>query len=108
MTSKKDLSKRDISTKFILPDIQKASWDIQIKEELYSTNGRISLQSNKETHSDRKRADFILYKKVNIPTVIIVTNNDIGSPMEIVKFFDERDEYLNAVLDLERGLYEVA
>lgn len=73
MASKKELSERDICTQFILPALKKAGWDIQtqIREEVSFTDGRIYVKGNKTTRGTRKRADFILYYKPNIPIAII-------------------------------------
>ena len=73
MASKKDLSERDVCTQFILPAIKKAGWDIatQVREEVSFTDGRIYVKGNKTTRGERKRADFILYYKPNIPIAII-------------------------------------
>jgi len=73
MASKKDLSERDICTQFILPALKKAGWNIetQIREEVSFTDGRIYVKGNKTTRGKRKRADFILYYKPNIPVAII-------------------------------------
>jgi type I restriction enzyme R subunit len=73
MASKKDLSERDICTQFILPALKKAGWDIatQVREEVTFTDGRIYVKGNKTTRGKRKRADFILYYKPNIPVAII-------------------------------------
>lgn len=73
MASKKDLSERDICTQFILPALKKAGWDIQtqIREEVSFTDGRIYVKGNRTTRGKRKRADFILYYKPNIPVAII-------------------------------------
>ncbi len=73
MASKKDLSERDICTQFILPALKKAGWDIatQVREEVSFTDGRIYVKGNKTTRGKRKRADFILYYKPNIPVAII-------------------------------------
>jgi type I restriction enzyme, R subunit len=73
MTSKKDLSERDICTKFILPALIKAGWDVekQIREEVFFTDGRIFVKGNKSIRGERKRADFILYLKPNIPVAVI-------------------------------------
>lgn len=73
MTSKRELSERDICTKFILPAIKKAGWDIQtqIREEVYFTDGRIDVKGNKTTRGKGKKADIILYHKPNIPIAII-------------------------------------
>jgi len=73
MASKKDLSERDICTQFILPALKKSGWNIetQIREEVSFTDGRIYVKGNKTTRGKRKRADFILYYKPNIPIAII-------------------------------------
>ena len=73
MASKKDLSERDICTQFILPALKKSGWDIQtqIREEVSFTDGRIYVKGNKTTRGKRKRADFILYYKPNIPIAVI-------------------------------------
>ena len=41
--NKKELSERDICTKFITPALQSAGWDIQVqvREEVFFTKGRI-------------------------------------------------------------------
>ena len=73
MTSKKDLSERDICSKFISPALEKAGWDMltQIREEVSFTDGRIYVKGNLTTRGKRKRADYILYYKPNIPIAII-------------------------------------
>jgi type I restriction enzyme R subunit len=73
MALKKDLSERDICTQFILPALKKAGWNIamQVREEVSFTDGRIYVKGNKTTRGKRKRADFILYYKPNIPVAII-------------------------------------
>jgi len=73
MTSKKDLSERDICSKYILPDLVKAGWDVQtqIREEVSFTDGKIYVRGNRTSRGTRKRADFILYYKPEIPVAII-------------------------------------
>jgi len=73
MASKKELSERDICTKYILSALKKAGWDIetQIREEVSFTDGRIYVKGDKTSRGERKRADFILYYKANIPVAII-------------------------------------
>lgn len=87
MTSKKDLSERDICTQFILPALVKAGWDVskQIREEVYFTDGRIFVRGNKSVRGERKRADFILYLKPNIPIAVIEAkdnNYSVGAGMQ--------------------------
>ena len=87
MASKKDLSERDICTKFITPAIKKAGWDIQtqVREEVYLTNGRIIVRGKMHTRGKRKFADYVLYHKPNIPIAIIEAkdnNHSIGDGMQ--------------------------
>ncbi len=73
MTSKKDLSERDICTKYINPALEKAGWDMQtqVREEVSFTDGRIFVKGSLTSRGKRKRADYILYYKPNIPIAII-------------------------------------
>ncbi|MFL0194856.1 EcoAI/FtnUII family type I restriction enzme subunit R [Clostridium sp. WILCCON 0269] len=70
---KKDLSERDIISKYITPAIVNAGWDLkkQIREEVTFTDGRIIVRKKIVTRGERKRADIILYYKPNIPIAII-------------------------------------
>jgi type I restriction enzyme R subunit len=85
--SKKSLSEADICTKYITPSILNAGWDLknQIRQEVYFTNGRIIIKGDKIERGDRKRADYILYYKGNIPIAIIEAkdnNHSIGDGMQ--------------------------
>ncbi len=73
MTSKKDLSERDICTKYIQPALEASGWDrnTQIREEVSFTDGRIYVKGNLTSRGKRKRADYILYYKPNIPIAIV-------------------------------------
>ena len=46
MTSKKELSERDICTQYIIPALKKAGWDLerQVREQVSFTDGRIYLR----------------------------------------------------------------
>jgi type I restriction enzyme R subunit len=63
MSTKKDLSERDICTQFIIPAIKKGGWDIekQIREEVFFTDGRIYVKGHLTARGKQKRADIILY-----------------------------------------------
>jgi type I site-specific restriction endonuclease len=63
MTRKQELSEQDICTRYILPALQKAGWDIQtqVRQEVSFTDGRIYVKGDKTTRGKKKRADFILY-----------------------------------------------
>lgn len=71
--SKKSLTEADIRTKFITPSIISAGWNIdtQVREEVHFTDGRIYVRGRIHTRGERKRADYILYYKPNIPVAII-------------------------------------
>lgn len=87
MTSKKDLTERDIITKFIIPNLVKVGWDIQkqIREEVYFTAGRIYVKGNKTKRGKAKKADIILYYKPHIPIAVIEAkdnNHSLGAGMQ--------------------------
>lgn len=71
--NKKTLSERDICTKFITPALEKAGWDkqLQVLEEVAFTDGKIYVRGKITARGTRKRADYILYYKPNIPIAII-------------------------------------
>ncbi len=71
--NKKSLSERDVCTKYITPAIKKAGWDIntQLLEEVSFTDGRIYVRGKITARGARKRADYILYYKPNIPIAIV-------------------------------------
>src|SRR5690606_24155228 len=71
--NKKQLSERDICTKFITPAIEQAGWDrlTQYREEVNFTDGKIYVKGKLTARGKRKRADYILYYKPNIPVDII-------------------------------------
>jgi len=73
MIDKKSLSERDICTKFITPAIKKAGWDTltQLLEEVSFTAGKIYVRGKMVARGARKRADYILYYKPNIPIAIV-------------------------------------
>ena len=85
--NKKDLTERDICTKFINPAIEKAGWNMrtQVREEVSFTDGRIIVQGNLHTRGKRKRADYILYIKPNVPIAIIEAKDNkhnVGDGMQ--------------------------
>ncbi|SOU89892.1 Type I restriction-modification system restriction subunit R [Tenacibaculum finnmarkense genomovar ulcerans] len=71
--NKKNLSERDICSKYINPAIEKVGWNMrtQVREEVSFTDGRIIVQGKLYTRGKSKRADYILYYKPNIPIAII-------------------------------------
>ncbi len=71
--NKKSLSERDICTKFITSHLISAGWDIhnQVREEVSFTDGRIYVRGKIHARGARRRADYILYYKPNIPIAVI-------------------------------------
>ncbi|WP_165749855.1 EcoAI/FtnUII family type I restriction enzme subunit R [Cellulophaga sp. Z1A5H] len=85
--NKKNLSERDICSKFINPAIEKAGWNMrtQVREEVSFTDGRIIVQGNLYTRGKSKRADYILYYKSNIPIAVIEAKDNkkpVGNGMQ--------------------------
>ena len=69
LMNKKDLSERDICSKFVGPAVKRASWDgmMQVREEVNFTKGRMIVRGKLVTRGKAKRADYILSYKPNIP-----------------------------------------
>ena len=85
--NKKDLSERDICTKFITPAIKRAGWDIhnQMREEVGFTKGRIVVRGKLVSRGQPKRADYILYYKPNIPIAVVEAKDNkhsVGDGMQ--------------------------
>jgi type I restriction enzyme R subunit len=70
--NKKDLSERDICTKFINPAIAQAGWDLkkQFKEEDSFVGGRISLKEKMTASGNRKFSGNIVLYKQNISIAV--------------------------------------
>ena len=71
--NKKALSEQDICLKFITPAIVGAGWDtmLQMRQEVSFTDGRILVRGKEVKRGTRKRADYILYYKPNIPLAVV-------------------------------------
>lgn len=85
--NKKQLTERDICTKFITPALEQSGWDIatQIREEFPLTKGRIIVRGKLHTRAKHKRADYVLFYKPNIPIAIIEAkdnNHGLGDGMQ--------------------------
>ena len=84
---KKQLTERDICTKFITPALRSAGWDemSQIREEVSFTKGRIVVRGKLVTRGKAKRADYVLYVKPNIPIALIEAKDNtygVGDGMQ--------------------------
>jgi len=79
---KKQLTERDICTKYINPALHKAGWDMhsQVREEVSFTAGRIIVRGRLHTRGKRRRADYVLSYKKNLPIAIIEAKDNNHSP----------------------------
>lgn len=82
-----NLSEEDIKMKYITPAIEKAGWDIkkQVRAEYTLTDGRVIVRGNVATRGKKKRADYVLFYKSNIPIAIIEAKggkHSIGAGMQ--------------------------
>jgi type I restriction enzyme R subunit len=83
--NKKDLSERDICTKFITPSIEKAGWtQSQFREEVKLTDGRIMVRGklasrviNPTAKGGPKRADYVVFARPNVPIAVIEVKRNI-------------------------------
>ncbi len=71
--NKRDLSERDICSKYITPAITRAGWDLQsqVREEVNLTKGRVIVRGRLVRRGEQKRADYVLYYKPNIPVAVV-------------------------------------
>lgn len=87
VVNKKEMTEQDIRTKYITPAILSAGWDrdLQIREEVSFTNGKVIVRRKTVKRGEKKRADYILYWKPNIPIAIVEAKDNkhsIGDGME--------------------------
>jgi len=84
---KKKMTEEDIKMKYITPAVVKAGWNLesQISAEYYFTDGRVIVRGNVTARGERKRADYILAYKPNIPLAIIEAKDNkhsVGDGMQ--------------------------
>jgi type I restriction enzyme R subunit len=84
---KRHLSEEDIKARYITPAITDVGWDIkkQIRLEYAFTAGRIILRGNVTARGKKKRADYVLFYKNNLPLAIVEAkdnNHSIGAGLQ--------------------------
>ncbi|WDK03229.1 EcoAI/FtnUII family type I restriction enzme subunit R [Xanthomonas campestris] len=84
---KSSLTERDICTKFIIPSIVAAGWDLdlQVREEVAFTKGRVVVRGKLHSRGLARRADFVLYHRANLPLAVIEAKDNkhsVGSGMQ--------------------------
>lgn len=67
------MTEEEIKLQFITPAIEKAGWDRkkQIRMEYAFTDGAVIVRGNTVARGKRKRADYVLYHRPNIPLAIV-------------------------------------
>jgi type I restriction enzyme R subunit len=85
--AKKELSERDICTKYITPALVAGNkWDQnQIREEVYFTKGRVLVRGQKSSRGEAKRADYVLSYKPGIRLAVMEAkdnNHPVGGGMQ--------------------------
>jgi type I restriction enzyme, R subunit len=77
----RELSERDICTKFITPALRCAGWDeqTQLREEVTFTKGWVIGRGRMVSRGKAKRADYLLYFKANIPLAVIEAKDNHSS-----------------------------
>ena len=73
LMQKHEMTEEDIKLQFITPAIEAAGWDRQkqIKMEYNFTDGRVIVRGNITARGKRKRTDYLLYYKPNLPIAIV-------------------------------------
>lgn len=70
---KKSLSETDIISKYIMPAVQNAGWDLmtQIRQEVKLRDGKVIVRGQLGVRKTVKSADIVLYHQPNIPLAVI-------------------------------------
>lgn len=88
--NKKNLTETDIRTKFITPAIvgkDGGGWNVmnQVFEEFAFTAGRVTVHGKKTKRGAKKRADYILFYKPNLPLAVVEAKDNkhsVGAGMQ--------------------------
>lgn len=83
----KKFSEQDITSKYVLPALQKAGWDLntQIREQYTFTAGRIIVRGKIVSRGEKKRVDILLFYKNHYPIAVIEVKDgsrNIGDGMQ--------------------------
>lgn len=87
LMKKHEMTEEDIKLQFITPAIEASGWDKfnQIKLEYTFTDGRVIVRGNATARGKRKRTDYLLYYRPNLPLAIIEAKDNthsVGSGMQ--------------------------
>ncbi len=84
---KRQLSETDIISKYIMPAIQQAGWDLmtQIRQEVKLREGKVIVRGQLGIRKTVKSADIVLYHKPNLPLAVIeakANKHEVGKGMQ--------------------------
>ena len=87
LMAKHEMTEEDIKLQYITPAIERAGWNKlkQIKMEYNFTDGRVIVRGNVTARGKKKRTDYLLYYKPNIPLAIIEAKDNkhsVGAGMQ--------------------------
>ena len=85
--NKKSLTERDICTKFVIPALVSAGWDIQqqVREQHFFTDGQVLVKGKTVRRGTRKFVDFLLFYQSNIALAVIEAKDNhhgVGDGMQ--------------------------
>lgn len=85
--NKNHLTETDIITKFILPAIKDAGWNLmsQIRQEVKLRDGKVVVRGKLVARLTVKSADIVIYHKPGLPLAVIETKankHEIGKGMQ--------------------------
>ncbi|EDQ02234.1 EcoAI/FtnUII family type I restriction enzme subunit R [Shewanella benthica] len=85
--NKAKLTETDIITKFIMPAVQDAGWDLmkQIRQEVKLRDGKVIVRGAIAMRTTVKSADIVLYHKPHMPLAVIeakANKHEIGKGMQ--------------------------
>ena len=71
--NKRDLNETDVCMQFITPAVEAAGWDRlrQIRREVTFTDGRVIVRGKMVARGKKKRVDYLLYWKKNLPLAVL-------------------------------------
>lgn len=87
LMKKSEMTEEDIKLQFITPAIEASGWDKfkHIKMEYFFTDGRVIVRGNSTARGRRKKADYLLYYRPNLPLAIVEAKDNhhsIGAGMQ--------------------------
>lgn len=86
MTNKKVLSESDICDRYVTPALANSGWaSNQWRREFSFTDGKIIVRGNLVARGKRKRVDYLLFYKPNLPIALIEAKDNthaVGSGMQ--------------------------